>query len=65
MHAVEVQAKFRYENLKKGRPRSRLDDNIKMGLREIRWKSVDRIRLVQDRDQWRAHVNTAAKLRVA
>jgi hypothetical protein len=33
-------------------------DNIKMDLREIGWSGMDWIDLVQDRDQWRALVNT-------
>jgi hypothetical protein len=32
-------------------------DNIKMDLLEIGWGGVDWIRLVQDRDKWRALVN--------
>jgi hypothetical protein len=33
-----------------------------MDLREIGWDGVDWIRLAQDRDQWRALVNTAMNL---
>jgi hypothetical protein len=47
-----------------GRPRRRLVDNIKMNLREIGWVSMDWIDLVQDRDQWRARVNTVMNLQV-
>jgi hypothetical protein len=43
-----------------GRPRHRRVDNIKMELREIEWDVVDWIYMAQDRDQWRALVNTAA-----
>jgi hypothetical protein len=39
-------------------------DNIKIDLREIRWDGMDWIDLAQDRDQWRAPVNTVMKLRV-
>jgi hypothetical protein len=39
-------------------------DNIKMDLREIGWDCMDRIDLAQDRDQWRALVNTVMNLRV-
>jgi hypothetical protein len=35
-----------------------------MDLREIGWDSVDWIELPQDRDQWRALVNTAMNLQV-
>jgi hypothetical protein len=41
-----------------GRPRRRWVDNIKMDLREIGWNGVDWIDMAQDRDQWRALVNT-------
>jgi hypothetical protein len=40
-----------------------VDGNIKMSLREIAWKGVDWMHLVQDRDQWRALVNTVMNLR--
>jgi hypothetical protein len=39
-------------------------DNIKMNLREIEWHGMDWIDLAQDRDQWRALVNTVMNLRV-
>jgi hypothetical protein len=35
-----------------------------MDLREIGWDGMDWIDLAQDRDQWRALVNTAMNLRV-
>jgi hypothetical protein len=44
-----------------GRPRRRCMDNIKMDLREIGWDGVNWIE--QDRDQWRALVNTVLNLR--
>jgi hypothetical protein len=47
-----------------GRPRRRWVDNIKMYLREIEWDGEDWINLAQDRDQWRALVNTVMNLRV-
>jgi hypothetical protein len=46
-----------------GRPRRRWVDNIKMDLREIVWDGMDWIELAQDRDQWRALVNTVMNLR--
>jgi hypothetical protein len=47
-----------------GRPRRRWVDNIKMDLREIGWDGMDWIDLPQDRDQWRALMNTVMNLRV-
>jgi hypothetical protein len=47
-----------------GRPRHRWEDNIKMDLREILWGDVDWTDLAQDRDQWRALVNTVMNLLV-
>jgi hypothetical protein len=37
---------------------------LKWILREIRWDGVDWIDLAQDRDQWRALVNTVMNIRV-
>jgi hypothetical protein len=42
-----------------GRPRRRWVD-----LRDIGWDGMDWIDLAEDRDQWRALVNTAMNLRV-
>jgi hypothetical protein len=39
-------------------------DNIKMDLRETGWNGVDWIDMAQDRDQWRAPLNTVLNLRV-
>jgi hypothetical protein len=47
-----------------GRPRRRWVDKIKMVLREIGWEGMGWIDLAQDRDQWRALVNTVMNLRV-
>jgi hypothetical protein len=47
-----------------GRPRRRWVDNIKKDIREIGWDSMDWIDLAQDREQWRALVNTVMNLRV-
>jgi hypothetical protein len=46
------------------RPRCRWEDNIKMDFREIGWGSMEWTHLAQDRDQWRALVNTVMNLRV-
>jgi hypothetical protein len=40
------------------RTRRRWEDNIRIDIREIGWESLDRIRLAQDSDQWRAVVYT-------
>jgi hypothetical protein len=47
-----------------GRQRCRWVDNIKMDLREIGWDGMDWISLSQDKNQWRAIVNTLMNLRV-
>jgi hypothetical protein len=48
-----------------GRPRRRLEDNIKMVLRKTGNQRGNWIQLAQDRVQWRACVNTVMSLRVA
>jgi hypothetical protein len=47
-----------------GRPRRRWEDGIRIDLREIGLRSVDWIRLAQDRDRRRAVVSTVMNLRV-
>jgi hypothetical protein len=47
-----------------GRPRRRWIDNIKMDLLEIGLSVVDWIGLAQDRQRWRALVNSVMNLRV-
>jgi hypothetical protein len=44
--------------------RRRWVDNNKMDLREIIFDDIDLIDLAQDRDQWRALLNTVMNLRV-
>jgi ribosome biogenesis protein Nip4 len=46
------------------RPELRWEDNIRTDLREIGWKDVDWMQMVQDRDKWRSLVNTVMKLRI-
>jgi hypothetical protein len=47
-----------------GRTRRGWVDNIKIDLREIGWVGVDWIDVAQNRDQWRALMNTVLNLRV-
>jgi hypothetical protein len=47
-----------------GRPRGRLVDNIRMDLGEVGWCDVDWIGLAQDRNRWRALVNSVLNLQV-
>jgi hypothetical protein len=47
-----------------GRPRRMWVENIGIDLREIGWDSIPWINQAQDRDQWRALVNTVINLRV-
>jgi hypothetical protein len=44
-------------------PRRRWEDNVKMDLREIGCGGMDWIDLAQDRNEWRALVNTVMNLR--
>jgi len=46
------------------RPRRRWEDNIRKDLGEIVWEGAGPMHLAQDRDQWRAVVNTVMNLRV-
>ena len=47
-----------------GRPRRRWEDNIKMDLQEMGRGCGDWMELAQDRDRWRALLNTVMNLRV-
>ena len=48
-----------------GRPRRRWEDNIQIDLQEVKWKCVDWIGLVQDRDRWRKLVSATVNLGVS
>jgi len=45
-----------------GKSRCRWEDNTETDLQEVRWGGMDCIDLAQNRDRWRALVNTATKL---
>jgi hypothetical protein len=47
-----------------GRPGRGWVDNIKMDLGKVGWGDVDWIDLAQDRNRWRALVNSVLNLRV-
>jgi hypothetical protein len=47
-----------------GNPRRRWEDNIKMDIDEVVCESMDWIDVAQDRDRWRALVNTVMNLQV-
>jgi hypothetical protein len=47
-----------------GRPRRRWVENIRMDLVEVVWSDVDWIGLAQNRNKWRALVNSVLNLRV-
>jgi hypothetical protein len=46
------------------RPRHRWVDNIRMDLGDVGWGDVDWIGVPQDRNRWRAVVNSVLNLRV-
>jgi hypothetical protein len=46
-----------------GRPRRNWEDNIIVDHREMGWEGMDWINMDQDRDQWRAVVNTVMNFR--
>jgi hypothetical protein len=60
---VELMGDMRITCIMLVRPRRRWEENIRIDLREIDWEGVEWIHLAQDKDQWRALVNTDMKLR--
>jgi hypothetical protein len=46
-----------------GEPRCRWVDKTEMDIGEIEWDGLDWIDMAQDRDHWRALVNTVLNLR--
>jgi len=47
-----------------GRPRLRWEDNIRMDLQEVECGGMDWTELAQDRDRWRAFMNSVMNIRV-
>jgi hypothetical protein len=48
-----------------GKSKCRGNGNIKIHEKEIGWKGVEWFNLAQDRDQWRAVMNTVMDLRIS
>jgi hypothetical protein len=53
-----------FSEVKLGTVRCRWEKNTEMDLKGVGWEGVAWIHLVQDRDQWRAVMNTVINLRV-
>jgi hypothetical protein len=47
-----------------GRPKRRWVDKVKMNLRELGWDGMDWVGVAQDKEQWRAFVNSVMNLLV-
>jgi len=47
-----------------GKTRHRWEDNVQLGLQEVGCGGMDWIEVAQDRDRWRALVNTVMNFRV-
>jgi hypothetical protein len=65
MNAYRILVEKPEGNRPLGRLKHRWMDNIKMDLRDTGWDGMDWIDMAQDRDQWRALVNTLMNLRVS
>ena len=44
-----------------GRPRCKWEDNIKMDVKDVGWRSMDWIDLAEARDRWQALANAGIK----
>jgi hypothetical protein len=62
-----VQTGFWWGDLRRRDPLEGLgvggEDNIKIGVQEVRWGSMNWIDLAEDRDRWRAAMNTVMNFR--
>jgi hypothetical protein len=63
-HSCLLVVYFTILSVTQGRPRRRWVDNIMMDLGEVGWSEVDWIGLAQDRNRWRALVNSVLNFRV-
>jgi hypothetical protein len=64
MNAYRISVEKSEDERALGRPRRKQVDNIKIDLRALGWSFMDWIYLAQNRDQWRALVNTVMNLQV-
>jgi hypothetical protein len=65
MNAYRILVEKEEQNRPLARPRLRWVDNIKMDLRGIERGVVGWIHLAQDKNQWRAVMNTVKNFRVS
>jgi hypothetical protein len=65
MKGIDIGCRWeRQKESELGRQRRRWVRNIKMNFGEVGWNGMVRIRLAQDRGQWKALVNTVMNLPV-